>query len=1056
MTMLLRLFRRCTARRCTVAPLALALTLPLTASAACLTASVGGTWQTGGFTAQSGTFTVSFDATSTASPTNSVIGLSNGTQTAYTGYACAVRFNPSGDIDARNGGAYAAASTIPYSANGTYHFRIVANVTAHTYSAYVTPPGGSELTIGSNYAFRTEQNTVASLNAFGVYVDPAGSGSDTLCNFALALPAASAPTFSPGSGTYSSAQSVTISSSTSGATIHYTTDGSTPTSTTGTIYSGPVTVSATSTLQAIAAASGFADSAVSSASYTISSSSGGTTLSSADGFYNTPMPSAQSGSFTATIDAVPSISPSNTTIGLCQGAQTAYTGLACVARFNSSGDIDARNGGAYAAASTIPFSAGVSYHFRFVVDVPSHTYSIYVTPAGGSEITVGSNYAFRTEQAGVTSLDTWNVDVAATPGGTVTISNLNVTGSTGGPVAAPTFSPGGGSYSSAQSVTISTTNSGATIRYTTDGSTPTSTTGTIYVSPITVSTTTTLKAIAYATGFADSTVSSATYTISVPQVAAPTFSPAGGSYSSAQSVTIATATGGATIRYTTDGSTPTTTTGTVYAGPVTVSTTTTLKAIAFESGFTNSAVSSASYTISTGTTLSSADGFYNTPMSSAQSGSFTATIDATPSISPSNTTIGLCQGAQSAYTGLACVARFNSSGDIDARNGGAYAAASTIPFSAGVSYHFRFVVSVSSHTYSIYVTPAGGSEITVGSNYAFRTEQAGVTSLDTWNVDVAATPGGTVTISNLNVTTIAQTAAPTFTPAGGTYSSAQTVSISSTTSGASIRYTTDGSTPTSTTGTLYSGPISVSATKTIKAIAYASGMANSAVTSATYTIGSTTNYTPAQILAGVQQRMVSSNQVNTKPHINTMTRAMNVNVYQVNSGVFAYTSSMAIDTDGSDPDPDPDHQSQTTWTDNNGAYLGAHHVPYYVLGDYCYDKVSPCPHFYYAEHNITGLQFALIFYNGKCIGAVFGDTQGDSVTPTSDNDSRELGEASVESANLLGIPSSGTTGGVTGGVTVVIFSGSQWVVKGTNTTLQANAQALVQKALNTLGSAWGM
>src|SRR5579884_1757835 len=101
-----------------------------------------------------------------------------------------------------------------------------------------------------------------------------------------------------------------------------------------------------------------------------------------------------------------------------------------------------------------------------------------------------------------------------------------------------------------------------------------------------------------------------------------------------------------------------------------------------------------------------------------------------------------------------------------------------------------------------------------------------------------------------------------------------------------------------------------------------------------------TTYTAAEVLAGVKKNSTAANQVNTKPHINTMTRAMNVNVYQVASGVFAYTSSMAIDTDGSDSDPDPDHQSQTTWTDDNGAYLGAHHVPYYVLGDYCYDKTS--------------------------------------------------------------------------------------------------------------------
>ena len=89
-----------------------------------------------------------------------------------------------------------------------------------------------------------------------------------------------------------------------------------------------------------------------------------------------------------------------------------------------------------------------------------------------------------------------------------------------------------------------------------------------------------------------------------------------------------------------------------------------------------------------------------------------------------------------------------------------------------------------------------------------------------------------------------------------------------------------------------------------------------------------------------------------------------------------------------------------------------------------------------------------------------------TITPTSNNDSRELGEASVEAAILLGIPSSGTTGGVDNGVTVVIFSGPEWVLQGTNKgtgpvgsatgSLNGNAQALVQKALNTLGVAFGL
>src|SRR5262245_14328774 len=88
-------------------------------------------------------------------------------------------------------------------------------------------------------------------------------------------------------------------------------------------------------------------------------------------------------------------------------------------------------------------------------------------------------------------------------------------------------------------------------------------------------------------------------------------------------------------------------------------------------------------------------------------------------------------------------------------------------------------------------------------------------------------------------------------------------------------------------------------------------------------------YTAAQVLPGVKKNMTSSKQVNTKPHINTMIRAFNVNVYQVAPGVYADASSMAIDTDGSDPDPDPDHQGQTTFKTSDGRYLGAHHVPFY-------------------------------------------------------------------------------------------------------------------------------
>jgi hypothetical protein len=100
--------------------------------------------------------------------------------------------------------------------------------------------------------------------------------SNVTAGAASSTPTASAPSFSPGGGTYSSAQSVSITSSTSGASIRYTTDGSTPTSSSGTVYSGPITISATTTLKAIAYASGYNNSSVTSATYTISTTTGGT------------------------------------------------------------------------------------------------------------------------------------------------------------------------------------------------------------------------------------------------------------------------------------------------------------------------------------------------------------------------------------------------------------------------------------------------------------------------------------------------------------------------------------------------------------------------------------------------------------------------------------------------------------------------------------------------------------------------------------------------------------------------------------------------------------
>jgi lysophospholipase L1-like esterase len=87
-------------------------------------------------------------------------------------------------------------------------------------------------------------------------------------------------------------------------------------------------------------------------------------------------------------------------------------------------------------------------------------------------------------------------------------------------------------------------------------------------------------------------------------------------------------------------------------------------------------------------------------------------------------------------------------------------------------------------------------------------------------------------------------ATPTFSPAAGTYYGTQSVAISCATSGATIHYTTDGSTPT-TSSAVYSGAISVAASQTIKALAVKSGLTNSSVGAAAYTISA--SFSPSSL-----------------------------------------------------------------------------------------------------------------------------------------------------------------------------------------------------------------
>jgi Chitobiase/beta-hexosaminidase C-terminal domain/Legume lectin domain len=163
-----------------------------------------------------------------------------------------------------------------------------------------------------------------------------------------------------------------------------------------------------------------------------------------------------------------------------------------------------------------------------------------------------------------------------------------------------------GTYTSVQTVSMSDATAGATIYFTTNGTTP-SASSSVYSGPITVGATETVQAIAIATGFSSSAVQSAVFTINLPALA-PTFSVASGTYNGAQTVTISDLTPLATIYFTTDGTTPTTSSS-VYSGPITVGTSETVKAVAVALNLVASPVSTATYTINAANVINFPTGF---------------------------------------------------------------------------------------------------------------------------------------------------------------------------------------------------------------------------------------------------------------------------------------------------------------------------------------------------------------------------------------------------------------------------------------------------------------
>lgn len=611
-----------------------------------------------------------------------------------------------------------------------------------------------------------------------------------------------APTFSPDGGSSTTGSlDVTITSATEGATIYYTTDNTDPVAnraTSSIANGGTVHLTESCTLKAMAVKSGMDNSPiVTSQSYTVTSGGG----------------SGGSGDFTLVTD-VDDLSAGDEIIFVNSGSAGSAFAMSTTQNSNNRGTTSVTvtdNNGTKTvvpSADTEVFTLESGWYFKTHDDKYIYAASssknylrtqdnkdnnakatISVTSDGVATITFqGSNTHNVMQFNGTTLVSCY---------GTASQQPVYIYHRSGTPkVATPTFSPEPGTYTSAQTVTISSATEGATIVYSVNNGEMQSA-----LSPvtITVSSTSAIEAYATLTGYDDSDVATATYTINLT----PT-------------MTVA----------------PTELTfGTLAGDQLTVTTSNLTAGV-------NATVLNTSYSTNT-------DKWTVTPSTLGTDGG-SMTVNYGGRLLKSDNTVRVSSNGvadvdvpvhykHSAPIYIVTNANnwdFNSGTEMT-RNGDTYS----------------YTLNATADTYLVF-TKKVGDDVNWNTNYLFGpvssgdwwlTEESVDTdfALDSTAYHVVKMHHGTYTIT-LNAATnvmriVADVHAPVFSLAEGRYYEAQTLEMTCDTEGAHIYYTTDGSTPSATNGTLYTGAITVDATMTVKAVAIF-GNITSPVTTATYTI----------------------------------------------------------------------------------------------------------------------------------------------------------------------------------------------------------------------------
>jgi hypothetical protein len=166
-----------------------------------------------------------------------------------------------------------AAAPVFTPPSGTYPGPLTVTITSATPTAEIAyTPSSSNPSV---YAVYTGPITITASGKYYALAQETGFTRSTTTEAVYTIESATAtPVFSLPTGNYLNAQLITITDKTPGAAIYYTTNGTAPT-TSSAVYTGPIAVPSTETLQAIAVAAGYINSALASATYTIQPSTTG-------------------------------------------------------------------------------------------------------------------------------------------------------------------------------------------------------------------------------------------------------------------------------------------------------------------------------------------------------------------------------------------------------------------------------------------------------------------------------------------------------------------------------------------------------------------------------------------------------------------------------------------------------------------------------------------------------------------------------------------------------------------------------------------------------------